>query len=117
MAIDIDEVPVEAHHSIGKIERYHGAIRRAYEVITGDLGRTMTPENTLQMAVKADNDTAGPDGLVPTLLIYGTYPRLTKTSQPLPSITARATAIRKAMTERRYLWLSPNTLLELAWMI
>jgi len=26
------------------------------------------------MAVKAVNDTAGPDGLVPTLLVYGAYP-------------------------------------------
>jgi hypothetical protein len=29
---------------------------------------------TLQMAVKAVNDTAGPDGLVLTLLVFGTYP-------------------------------------------
>jgi hypothetical protein len=51
------------------------------------------------MAVKAVNDTAGPDGLVPTLLVFGTYPRLSKTSPPLPSIAARATAVHKAMSE------------------
>ena len=28
------------------------------------------------MAVKAVNDTAGLDGLVPTLLVYGAYPRI-----------------------------------------
>ncbi len=53
------------------------------------------------MAVKAVNDTAGPDGLVPTLLVFGTYPRMTKASPPSPSITARAAAIHKAMTEIR----------------
>ena len=53
------------------------------------------------MAVKAVNDTAGPDGLVPTLLVFGTYPRLSKTSPPSPSITARSTAVRKAMAEVR----------------
>ncbi|KAI2634264.1 hypothetical protein GGS26DRAFT_553076 [Hypomontagnella submonticulosa] len=35
------------------------------------------------MAVKAVNDTAGPDGLVPTLLVFGAYPRLVETSQSI----------------------------------
>ena len=51
------------------------------------------------MAVKAVNNTAGPDGLVPTLLVFGTYPRLAKTSPPSPSIAARATAVHKAISE------------------
>jgi len=51
------------------------------------------------MAVKAVNDTAGPDGLVPTLLVFGAYPRMTKLDPPAPSITVRTIAIRKAMTE------------------
>ena len=38
------------------------------------------------MAVKAVNDTAGPDGLVPTLLVYGAYPRMSKLDPPAPSI-------------------------------
>src|SRR5947209_16136979 len=53
------------------------------------------------MAVKAVNDTAGPDGLVPTLLVFGAYPRLSKTSPLSPSIAIRAAAIRKAMIEVR----------------
>ncbi|KAK1914262.1 hypothetical protein P3342_007508 [Pyrenophora teres f. teres] len=102
MMIDVHEVPVEAHQSIGKVERYHAAIRRAFEVISADIGTsTTTKDDILQMAVKAVNDTAGPEGLVPTLLVFGTYPRLSKTSPPSPSITARATAIRKAMAEVR----------------
>jgi hypothetical protein len=28
------------------------------------------------MAIKAVNDTTGPNGLVPTLLVYGAYPRV-----------------------------------------
>ena len=51
------------------------------------------------MAVKAVNDTAGPDGLVPTLLVYGAYPRISKLDPPAPSVTDRAAAIRKAMAE------------------
>ena len=37
----------------------------------------------LQMAVKAVNDTAGLDGLVPTLLVYGAYLRMSNLD-PLP---------------------------------
>lgn len=101
LAIEVEDVPVEAHHSIGKVERYHAPIRRAYDVISADLGRSIAAEHVLQMAVKAVNDTAGPDGLVPTLLVFGTYPRLSKTSPPSPSITARGAAIHKAMNEVR----------------
>jgi hypothetical protein len=80
MAIEVEEIPVEAHHSIGKVERYHAPIRRAFEVITADLGNKISPDNALQMAVKAVNDTAGPDGLVPTLLVFGTFPRISQSS-------------------------------------
>jgi hypothetical protein len=99
MAIKIEKIPVKAHHSIGKIEKYHAPLRRAFEVITADLGNTITSDHVLQMAVKAVNDTAGPNGLVPTLLVFGTFPRISSTSPPSPSIIARGEAVRKAMAE------------------
>ena len=55
----------------------------------------------LQMAVKAVNDTAGPDGLVPTLLVFGAYPRVSMDSPPSPSTIRRAEAIQKAMKALR----------------
>jgi hypothetical protein len=39
------------------------------------------------MAVKAINNTTGPNGLVPTLLVYGAYLRITNLGPPAPSIT------------------------------
>ena len=56
-------------------------------------------ELALQMAVKAVNNTTGPNRLVPTLLVYGAYPRMSNLDPPAPSITNRAAAIRKAMAE------------------
>ena len=47
----------------------------------------------LQIAVKAVNNIAGPNGLVPTLLVYGAYLRMGKLDPPAPSITDRAAAI------------------------
>jgi hypothetical protein len=38
------------------------------------------------MAVKAVNDSAGPDEIMPTLLVFGVYPKITKGSAPSPSI-------------------------------
>jgi hypothetical protein len=38
------------------------------------------------MAVKAVNDTAGPNGLVPTLLVYGAYLRISKLDPPALSV-------------------------------
>jgi hypothetical protein len=99
MAITTKCVPVEAAHSIGLVERYHAPIRRAFSVIMEELGAGTNKFIALQMAVKAVNDTAGPDGLVPTLLVFGSYPRMTPYDPPTPTITQRAAAIRKAIAE------------------
>ena len=51
------------------------------------------------MAVKAVNNIAGLDGLVPTLLVYRAYPKISKLDPPAPSITEQAAAIQKAMAK------------------
>jgi hypothetical protein len=103
MGIMCKQVPVEAHNSIGKIERYHAPLRRAFEILFAELSNIMKIDSILQMAVKAVNDTAGPDGLVPTLLVFGAYPRINADSQPSPTMVKRAEAIQKAMKELRRL--------------
>jgi hypothetical protein len=51
------------------------------------------------MAVKAVNDTASPDGLVPTLLVYRAYLRISNLDLPAPSIMEQVAIIWKAMAE------------------
>jgi hypothetical protein len=51
------------------------------------------------MALKAVNDTVGLGALVPTLLAYGAYPRMSLKDAPAASITERSKAIRKVMKE------------------
>jgi hypothetical protein len=105
MAIEVKEVPIEAHNSIGKVERYHIPLRRSYEIIRDELnGEQIDKEIALQMAVKAVNDSAGPDGIVPTLLVFGAYPRMTDMDPPSPSIVKRAQAIHAATKEVRRLY-------------
>jgi hypothetical protein len=57
------------------------------------------------MAFKAINDTAGLNGLVPTLLVlvFGAYPRMTELDAPSPTVTQRANAVKKAIAEIRKL--------------
>jgi hypothetical protein len=56
------------------------------------------------MVVKAVNDTAGPDGLVPILLIFSAYPRMTDTDILATTVSQRAKAIQIAMKEVNYLY-------------
>ncbi|THC93999.1 hypothetical protein EYZ11_006508 [Aspergillus tanneri] len=104
MSIKVKEVPVEAHNSVGKVERYHAPLRRAYDILREELkDENIDREMILQMAVKAVNDSAGPDGIIPTLLVFGAYPRMTDMDPPSPSVVKRAEAIRAATKEVRRL--------------
>ena len=94
MSVHVHEVPVEAHNSVGKVERYHAPLRRAYSILRAELPDA-SQEIFLQMAIKAINDSAGPNGLVPTLLVFGAYPRLTDESPPSATVQARGEAIAK----------------------
>jgi len=56
------------------------------------------------MAVKAINNTAGLDGLVPTLLVYGAYLRISNLDPSAPFITEQAAVIRKVIAKIVKLW-------------
>jgi hypothetical protein len=98
MGIKVKIVPVEAHNSIGIVECYHGPIRYAYLIIITEI-QGIDKDMVLQMAFKAINDTAGPDGLVPTLLVYSTLSRMVEYDTPLPTIAQYSAALKKAITE------------------
>ena len=82
LSIICHQIPVEAHWSIGKVEKYHAPIRRAYDIIQAETRGIISENAMLQMAFKAVNDTAGLDGLVPTLLVFGAYPCIVTDSLP-----------------------------------
>jgi hypothetical protein len=51
------------------------------------------------MAIKAINNTTGPDRLIPILLVYRAYPQISNLDPPAPSIIDRAAIIQKAITK------------------
>ena len=73
MDIKTKQMPVEAHNSIRLIERYHVPLRRAYNILLKELP-DLPKEERLQIVIKAVNDTAGPNGIMPTLLVFRAFP-------------------------------------------
>jgi len=71
--IKIKEVLVKAHNSVRKVKRYHALLRRVYQILGIKLPNT-PKELILQIAIKAVNDLVGPNGIMPTLLVFGAYP-------------------------------------------
>ena len=71
--IKVKEVPIKVYNSIEKIKYYYILLHRVYKIISLKLKST-SKELTLQMAVKAINNSAGLDGLISILLIFSAYP-------------------------------------------
>jgi Reverse transcriptase (RNA-dependent DNA polymerase) len=93
--VGILETPVESPASMTHVERYHGPLRDAYEKLAAMLSQE-SKENLLAMAVSCVNNTTGPEGLCPTLCVFGAIPRPARVI-PAPTQLARAKAIDAAM--------------------
>ena len=73
MVIKVKEVPIKAHNSVKKVEWYYMPLHRVYKIISSEL-KGVSEELTLQIAVKAINNSAGLNRLIPILLVFSTYP-------------------------------------------
>ena len=73
LSIICHQILVEAHWSIGKVEKYHASIHQVYDIFQAETRGIISKIAIIQMAFKAVNNTAGPDSLVPTLLVFGVY--------------------------------------------
>lgn len=60
------------------VESYQAPLRIACLKISDSMPRFETNGECLQMAVKVVNDTIGPEGLCPTLLVFVALPRPAK---------------------------------------
>ena len=91
-------IPIEAYYLVGIVEQYYNIVRRAYKIIIAEI-KGINKDVVLQIAFKAINDTAGLDGIVPILLVYGALPRMSEYDPPSPLVAQRSNALRKAMEE------------------
>ena len=96
--IKVLEAPIESPSTMSHVERYHKPLRAAYMKIRDSLPKTETDSDCLKLAVKAVNDTVGPEGLCPTLLVYGAIPRPPRRT-PADTQIERARALDQATKE------------------
>jgi len=96
--VDLQLSGVESHNALGTGERYHAFLRTIYRRVRME-HPTVTAGSALSMAVAAMNQTAGPRGLVPTLLVFGVLPRTPITPLPLPVQRERMEAMATARKE------------------
>jgi hypothetical protein len=95
-------MPIEAYYSVGKIKRYYGPLQQAYKIISKELRDTNTSNKMkLQIVVKTINDLAGPDSIIPILLVFRAYLRITNNSLLSLITIKRAKTIRKASNKMR----------------
>jgi hypothetical protein len=105
ISIKVKEVLVKAYNSVGLIERYHALLCCVYKILKAELkDEHINKEMILQMTVKAVNDSAGPDRIVLTLLVFGLYLRMTEIDPPSLIIARRAEAIQVATKKVRRLY-------------
>lgn len=93
-------VGVERASSMGLGEQIHHPLRSSFLKLKSE-NPTVSDELLLEVAVKSHNDSSGLNGLVPTLLVFGAFPRLPVRTgaEDLPSNTARARMRQTAMAE------------------
>lgn len=89
---------VESHSALGSEERYPAFLSRVYNKVQAD-SPNITPEQALALSLKAVNDTAGPSGLVRTLLVFGVMPQIPIQPQNLPNQAERMIALVNARKE------------------
>ena len=94
MAVEVKEMPVEAHNSISKVKRYHAPLQCLYKIFKSKLqSEKLNKEVILQIVVKVVNNTTSPNGLVPMLLVFRAYLRITKQDPLSLTITKRVEVV------------------------
>ena len=100
--INVGKSTIKSHNSLGIGERYHKPLRETSRKLKIDFP-SMQRQFLLVMAVEATNDPLGPEGTVPSALVFGEFPSLrsfTSTVVPRPTLAESAQAALKA---RRYM--------------
>jgi hypothetical protein len=80
------------------VKRYYSPLYYIYYIIIAEL-LDINKDIALQMAFKAINDSIGPNGLIPTLLVFRAYLYIVKSDTPNPIVVKRAAALKKAIEE------------------
>lgn len=81
IGIIVKNSPVEANNFMSMVKRYYESFQQVYSIITSEIPE-IEPKLVLQIFFKAINNSEGSHGLITTLLVFGTYPKMTKQDAP-----------------------------------
>ena len=95
VGIEVKESGIEHHNALGAGERYHDPLRRVFKKVKHEYP-SLNRELALRISVKAINDTMGPEGLVPSLLVFGCLPRFSATDSNILEQKKRMQALQEA---------------------
>jgi len=99
--VKVDKTGIEAHSSLGIGERYHQPLRTAFRKLKHE-NPILPDELLLQLSVQAMNNTLGPEGLVPSALVFGEFPSLRMLGEPMnpkATLESRAAVAQSARRE------------------
>ena len=68
------------------VKYYYSPLHYIYHIITAEL-LDISKDMALQIAFKVINNSIGPDGLIPTLLVFGAYLYIVKSNIPNFTVT------------------------------
>lgn len=89
---------IEIHNAIAVGERYHAPLRKIFLTIRSEHTK-IESDVALRLGIKALNDTMGPNGLVPSLLVFGVLPTWPAPLKHNPRQTDRFKAMNTARRE------------------
>ena len=89
---------VESHNSIGFSERYYAPLCRVFNKIKHENPK-MDRRIAFRIFVKAMNDTLGPNGYVPSFLVFGCVPRFPAVDSKPPEQQSHMDALSRARQE------------------
>ena len=73
--IKAENTGIEEYSSIGLGERYHQTLRQTFRKIVAEHKKT-DGDLAIALSAKAKNDTLGPEGLVPSALVFHEFPKI-----------------------------------------
>lgn len=96
---ETNAVLIEVPSSVSFAESYHTPVGSAFLIIKFDAD-DLSDKEALQMSEWSVNYSVGPNGLIPSLLVYGAIPRLgVSDEQPSAKTYNRATTLQEATEE------------------
>lgn len=90
--INMEFSRIESPNSNGLVEQYYDLLWNIYSCIVQDYPK-LYPEIAFRCAIKGINDTMGPEGLVPSYLVFGVIPSFPAFNTNLPEQMDRMDAI------------------------